>query len=180
MKLLDYLSALAAAGTPCPSNGDIAAAIRRSRSYVARTLSILETEGAISRRGLSTHRVVTVLRGPSAGLRTGKAPPRPKAARRPPPGPPPACVVCGGPVECRSGKYARSCDRPTCRHNVRRFAYGGDFAADDTPWPVVTGPVAADFAPHNLAFRANIRRGAGTPMTSSYGVSTAYERGAPE
>lgn len=165
MTLLAYLTALAQADQPCPSNDDVAAAIKKSRSYVSRTLNSLEDAGAISRRGLSTHRVVTIL---ATGLQTARRAPT-KSARRP--APPPRCVVCGDQVEAKSGKYPRSCARPTCRAGIRLGTHG----RDPTPWPVVTGPVPADFSPHNIAFRRTIRRDAGKPAVHGWGVSTVYE-----
>lgn len=165
--ILAHLTELAAAGLPCPANRDLAVALRVGRSSIVRGLDHLEDHGLIERRGSGWRRTVTIV---ATGART--ATPRRQAPRKPPLIVPP-CAVCGDPVVMKSGKFPRSCAKPSCRASVRSLAYGGTVAAED--WPTVGDEIAADFAPHELRLRRTITRLPGLPPTRSYGVSTAYE-----
>jgi len=170
-QLLTHLITLAAANLPCSSNSTLATALKTGRSAISRALNHLENKGAIERRGSGWRRTITIA---ATGARTST--PRRQAPQRPPTPspPPPPCAVCGDPVEKKSGKFPRSCAKPSCRACVHALAYGGTL--EDVPWPVVTGVVPTDFAPHTLTFRPDVRRTPGLPFTRSYGVSSAYER----
>lgn len=167
-RLLAHLTELAAADLPCPSNRDLAVALKLSRSTVVRKLDLLDDMGRIERRGKGWRRVITIVAtGARTAIQRNHSPPKVLLALAPP------CAVCGDPVMKKSGKYPRSCAKPSCRAIVRSLAYGGSLDPDG--WPVVGDEVAADFAPHELVLRRTITRGPGLPSTRSYGVSTAYE-----
>lgn len=172
--LLARLTQIAEAGAPCPSNLDLAESLEVGRSKIVRELIRLEDHGMIERHGSGWRRVV-VIAATGARTATQRQQPRPRPAS---PKVAPPCAVCGDPVEMRSGKFPRSCSKPSCRASVRALAYGG--SVDQEPWPDVTGEVVADFAPHELGLRRTIVRLTGFPPTRSYGVSTAtYERDPP-
>lgn len=169
-RLLAHLTDLAALGAECSSNVDLASALRTGRSTVVRVLDLLDDEGRITRRGSGMRRRVTIVAtGLTTAIRRCASPARTRPQHDAPP-----CAVCGDLVERKSGKYPRSCAKASCRAAIRSLAYGG--TVDDVPWPVVTGEVEADFSPHVLAFRLDVRRTGGLPFSRSYGVSSAYER----
>jgi hypothetical protein len=174
-RLLSYLTTLATTGQPCPSNDAMAAALGTYRSNISRALRVLDERQMISRRGGTEYRQVRILSGPHAGTETPKPPVRHDTHARKDPGPPPLCATgCGRPVIMASGKYPRSCPDPACRRAVRGLAYGGEDPR--TPWPTITGPVAADFAPHNLRLLPITARNPGRPLSTTWGVPGTYDR----
>lgn len=169
-RLLAHLTALAEADLQCPSNVDLAVALRTGRSTIVRALDLLDNEGRIERRGAGIRRRVTIV---ALGVTTAKRRiPHDLRSRRIRASPP--CAVCGDPVVEKSGKFPRSCAKTSCRVAVRSLAYGGTI--DDIPWPILTGEInEIDFSGQDLYFSPDVRRSAGLPFTRSYGISTVYE-----